>query len=83
MRRAAGVSSAGDKPEKIDAMIDKTATDAPAAMDSIPDGADRSTRQASRFIGHAAHELKRPGGVIAVVATCIGVGQGLAVALER
>jgi acetyl-CoA acetyltransferase family protein len=36
-----------------------------------------------RIIAHAAHELKRRGGGIAVVAICIGVGQGLAVVLER
>ena len=36
-----------------------------------------------RIIGHAAHELQRRGRGIAVVAICIGVGQGLAVVLER
>lgn len=36
-----------------------------------------------RIIGHAAHELKRRGGGVAVVAVCIAVGQGLAVVLER
>jgi len=36
-----------------------------------------------RIIGHAAHELRRRGGGIAVAAICIGVGQGLAVVLER
>lgn len=36
-----------------------------------------------RLIGHAAHELARRGGGVAVVAICIGVGQGLAVVLER
>ena len=36
-----------------------------------------------RIIGHAAHELKRRGGAVAVAALCIGVGQGLAVVLER
>ncbi|GAA1698623.1 thiolase family protein [Microcella alkalica] len=36
-----------------------------------------------RIIGHAAHELKRRGGGVAVIALCIGVGQGLAVVLER
>ncbi|MBF4563111.1 thiolase family protein [Microbacterium sp. VKM Ac-2870] len=36
-----------------------------------------------RIIGHAAHELARRGSGIAVVAICIGVGQGLAVVLER
>ena len=35
-----------------------------------------------RILGHAAHELKRRGGGVAVVALCIGVGQGLAVVLE-
>lgn len=37
----------------------------------------------ARIIGHAAHELKRRGGGVAVVTICIGVGQGLAVVLER
>lgn len=36
-----------------------------------------------RIIGHAAHELRRRGGGIAVIAICIGVGQGLAMVLER
>jgi acetyl-CoA acetyltransferase family protein len=36
-----------------------------------------------RIIGHAAHELARRGSGVAVVAVCIGVGQGLAVVLER
>ncbi|MET0862168.1 MAG: thiolase family protein, partial [Microbacterium sp.] len=36
-----------------------------------------------RILGHAAHELKRRGGGLAVAAICIGVGQGLAVVLER
>lgn len=36
-----------------------------------------------RIIGHAAHELARRGSGVAVVALCIGVGQGLAVVLER
>ncbi|MET7730378.1 thiolase family protein [Streptomyces sp. NPDC005402] len=36
-----------------------------------------------RIIGRAAHELARRGGGIAVVAICIGVGQGLSVVLER
>ena len=36
-----------------------------------------------RIIGHAAHELNRRGGGVAVAAICIGVGQGLAVVLER
>ncbi len=37
----------------------------------------------ARIAGHAAHELRRRGGGVAVVALCIGVGQGLAVVLER
>lgn len=36
-----------------------------------------------RVLGHAAHELARRGGGVAVVALCIGVGQGVAVVLER
>ncbi|GAB3618640.1 thiolase family protein [Okibacterium endophyticum] len=36
-----------------------------------------------RIIGHVAHELKRRGGGVGVAAICIGVGQGLAVVLER
>ena len=36
-----------------------------------------------RIIGHLAQELKRRGGGIGVAAICIGVGQGLAVVLER
>lgn len=36
-----------------------------------------------RIVGHAAHELKRRGGGVAVVAVCIAVGQGLAIVLER
>lgn len=36
-----------------------------------------------RIVGHAAHELKRRGSGVAVVALCIGVGQGLAAVLER
>ncbi|MGO1769159.1 MAG: thiolase family protein [Microbacterium sp.] len=36
-----------------------------------------------RVVGHAAHELARRGGGVAVAALCIGVGQGLAVVLER
>jgi acetyl-CoA acetyltransferase family protein len=36
-----------------------------------------------RIVGHAAHELRRRGGGVAVAALCIGVGQGLAVVLER
>ena len=37
----------------------------------------------ARIIGHAAHELKRRGGGVAIAAMCVGVGQGLAVVLER
>lgn len=36
-----------------------------------------------RIIGRAAHELRRRGSGVAVVAICIGVGQGLAIVLER
>lgn len=36
-----------------------------------------------RILGRAAHELRRRGSGVAVVAICIGVGQGLAVVLER
>lgn len=36
-----------------------------------------------RIIARAAHELRRRGGGVAVAAICIGVGQGLAVVLER
>jgi len=36
-----------------------------------------------RIIGHLAHQLKRRDGGIGVAAICIGVGQGLAVVLER
>jgi len=36
-----------------------------------------------RIIGHLAHELQRRGGGVGVAAICIGVGQGLAVVLER
>ena len=36
-----------------------------------------------RIIGRAAHGLRRLGEGVAVVAICIGVGQGLAVVLER
>jgi acetyl-CoA acetyltransferase family protein len=36
-----------------------------------------------RIIGHLAQELKRRGGGVGVAAICIGVGQGLAVVLER
>ncbi|MCC6270228.1 MAG: thiolase family protein [Microbacteriaceae bacterium] len=37
----------------------------------------------ARIIGHVAHELARRGGGVGVAAMCIGVGQGLAVVLER
>ncbi|OCG73284.1 thiolase family protein [Microbacterium sediminis] len=36
-----------------------------------------------RVVGRAAHALKQRGGGVAVAALCIGVGQGLAVVLER
>jgi acetyl-CoA acetyltransferase family protein len=36
-----------------------------------------------RLIARAAHELTRRGSGVAVVALCIGVGQGMAVVLER
>lgn len=36
-----------------------------------------------RIIARAAHDLKRRGSGVAVVAICIGVGQGLAVVIER
>ena len=36
-----------------------------------------------RIVGHAAHELAKRGGGVAVAALCIGVGQGLAIVLER
>lgn len=36
-----------------------------------------------RLIARAAHELARRGGGVAVVTICIGVGQGLALVLER
>lgn len=36
-----------------------------------------------RILGRAAHALAARGGGVAVVAICIGVGQGLAVVLER
>jgi acetyl-CoA acetyltransferase family protein len=35
------------------------------------------------ILGRAPHELQRQGSVVAVVALCIGVGQGLALVLER
>lgn len=37
----------------------------------------------ARIVGHVAHELARRGGGIGVAAICIGVGQGLAIVLER
>lgn len=37
----------------------------------------------ARIIGHVAHELARRGGGVGVAAICIGVGQGLAIVLER
>ncbi len=37
----------------------------------------------ARIVGHVAHELARRGGGVGVAAICIGVGQGLAVVLER
>ena len=37
----------------------------------------------ARIIGHVAHELARRGRGIGLAAICIGVGQGLAVVLER
>ena len=36
-----------------------------------------------RILGRGAHALRQRGGGVAVVAICIGVGQGLAVVLER
>jgi len=36
-----------------------------------------------RIVGHLAHDLARRGGGIGVAAICIGVGQGLAIVLER
>jgi len=36
-----------------------------------------------RILGHLAHELNRRGGHVGVAAICIGVGQALAVVLER
>jgi acetyl-CoA acetyltransferase family protein len=36
-----------------------------------------------RLIARASHELARRGGGVAVVTICIGVGQGLAIVLER
>ena len=37
----------------------------------------------ARIVGHVAQELARRGGGVGVAAICIGVGQGLAVVLER
>lgn len=37
----------------------------------------------ARIVGHLAHELTRRGGGVGVAAICIGVGQGLAIVLER
>jgi len=37
----------------------------------------------ARIVGHLAHQLARRGGGIGVAAICIGVGQGLAIVLER
>ncbi len=37
----------------------------------------------ARIVGHLAHELARRGGGVGLAAICIGVGQGLAVVLER
>ena len=37
----------------------------------------------ARILGHAAHALAARGGGVAVATICIGVGQGLAVVLER
>jgi acetyl-CoA acetyltransferase family protein len=37
----------------------------------------------ARIIGHVSHELARRGSGVGVAAICIGVGQGLAVVLER
>lgn len=37
----------------------------------------------ARIVGHIAHELARRGGGVGVAAICIGVGQGLAIVLER
>jgi acetyl-CoA acetyltransferase family protein len=36
-----------------------------------------------RIVGHLAHELKRRGSGVGLAVICIGVGQGLAVVLER
>jgi acetyl-CoA acetyltransferase family protein len=37
----------------------------------------------ARIVGHLARELARRGGGVGVAAICIGVGQGLAIVLER
>ena len=37
----------------------------------------------ARIIGHVAHELARRGSGVGVVALCVGVGQGVAVVVER
>jgi acetyl-CoA acetyltransferase family protein len=37
----------------------------------------------ARIVGHLAHELARRGSGVGVAAICIGVGQGLAIVLER
>jgi acetyl-CoA acetyltransferase family protein len=37
----------------------------------------------ARIVGHVAQELARRGGGVGVAAICIGVGQGLAIVLER
>ena len=37
----------------------------------------------ARIVGHLAQELARRGGGVGVAAICIGVGQGLAIVLER
>jgi acetyl-CoA acetyltransferase family protein len=37
----------------------------------------------ARIVGHLAHELVRRGGGVGVATICIGVGQGLAIVLER
>lgn len=37
----------------------------------------------ARLVGHVAHELTRRGGGVGVAAICIGVGQGLAIVLQR
>lgn len=37
----------------------------------------------ARILGHLAHELVRRGGGVGVAAVCVGVGQGVAVVVER